>query len=177
MSTFKYFGYASNLADYKVGLECKSCRLESIARLDGFTLSFGEYCPDWCGGSATLRKEAGSEVWGAVWVIDNSEMDILDEQEHVTSGQYKAVIIEVVGKDDRIIQCRAYEQIDKQGEPSKPSPQYLAVILDGARKCGLPNGYIAKLEAVETNGNSEITELMVAISERRKAFGLLSPLF
>ena len=52
----------------------------------------------------------------------------------------------------------------------RPSPQYCDVILRGAKQCNLPEEYIEKLNAIETNGYSgrvEIHERVLKLIETK----------
>ena len=49
--------------------------------------------------------------------------------------------------------------LDNTAYDCRPSPAYIDVIVRGARKVQLPDHYVAFLEAVETNGETEEPEV------------------
>ncbi|CAH2050643.1 unnamed protein product, partial [Iphiclides podalirius] len=51
----------------------------SPAILKGYRLDFNLYVPSWRGATATIVKDLGSTVWGALWIIHNSHMHRLDD--------------------------------------------------------------------------------------------------
>lgn len=108
MARFSYFGYASNLTEYKVGMRCRSVTMEGIGRLDNFTIEFRGSSSDWLGGSATLRPKNDSVVWGVIWSIDEKEKAILDEQEGVLTGMYRDSTVNVVDEAGQSNTCRVY---------------------------------------------------------------------
>lgn len=177
MGRFMYFGYASNLTDYKVGMRCRSVRYEGNGRLDGFTVEFRGHSEDWLGGSATLAAKEDSVVWGAIWSIEESEKPILDEQEGVMTGMYKASTVEVVNSSGQWISCRIYEQVEQKDCLNLPSPQYLAVIVEGAEMRQLPSEYIMKLKDTKANQNTVITNMMNEVQNRRKDLSLAGKIF
>ena len=99
-------------------------------------------------------------MWGAIWKLAGSDAASLDEQEGVgnPAGGYSRVEVFVSrasveeGADPQLL-CRSY-QLKRDSGPQLPSPAYKRVILSGARELRLPPDYVAKLEAVETNGYS-----------------------
>ena len=72
----------------------------------------------------------------------------------MASGTYRPiqVIVETAGGER--VNCRSYELLKLSATDLRPSPQYHDVILRGARQNGLPQDYLVRLEAIETNGHS-----------------------
>ena len=66
-------------------------------------------------------------------------------------------VVDIINLDDdynSIIKCFTYEKYDKNECDGKPSPAYLNVIINGARKINLPNEYIHFLRSFEHNNYS-----------------------
>ena len=76
-------------------------------------------------------------------------------QEGVSYGIYKPLEVDVETPDGEKHTCRTYQLLIEDAQDKRPSPQYLDVILRGARQNGLPDAYIARLEKIEHNGNTE----------------------
>ena len=152
---FLYFAFGSNLDRGRLHQHCPSARFVSAARLADHRLAFTiESRNTWHGGVADILASAGDEVWGALWVIDGAHAHALDEQEGVFRAppayQRYRVSVELPAGDR--VTCRAYQVVAPDLRGFAPSPAYKATILRGARACGLPGAYIARLEAIADNG-------------------------
>ena len=68
-------------------------------------------------------------------------------------GHYERTIVDVTNLDDEksIIKCFTYEKLDKNEFFGQPSPAYLNVIINGAKKINLPNEYIQFLRSFQHN--------------------------
>ena len=71
---------------------------------------------------------------------------------------YFPIQVDVETADGEKLQCRTYQMNTEwdgfNNVSRKPSPQYLSVILRGAKDSKLPDDYIKSLEKVEDNGYS-----------------------
>jgi gamma-glutamylcyclotransferase (GGCT)/AIG2-like uncharacterized protein YtfP len=154
---FLYFAYGSNLDAERLGLRCPSARFLMTARLPHHTLAFTRFSEVWRGGVADVRFAVGEEVWGALWLIDGKEGDALDKQEgvHHTPPAYRRyrVTVETPAGDDVV--CRSYQVAQPAAHDIAPSPRYLATMVMGARACGLPTDYVARLAEFHDNGDRE----------------------
>ncbi|XP_067267692.1 gamma-glutamylcyclotransferase a isoform X2 [Chanodichthys erythropterus] len=158
---FLYFAYGSNLLKERLQLKNPSAVFHSVGRIQGCTVSqdyrlnFGLWgdCTDcaWHGGVATIEESEGDEVWGVVWRIDNQNLHSLDRQEQVHEGVYSPLEVKVETKEEPLL-CRTYKM--NNFRPCPPSPQYKKVVCLGAQQNSLPQNYIQKLLAVETNNYS-----------------------
>ncbi|KAI2654846.1 Gamma-glutamylcyclotransferase [Labeo rohita] len=123
----------------------------------------------WHGGVATIEHSLGDEVWGVVWRMNMSDLDSLDSQENVKMGTYSPVEVNV-STSVQDFSCRTY--IMNSCIYAPPSPQYLQVIVMGAKQNGLPEDYQEKLRSIETNKYegplSVMEELMKAFKKNRE---------
>jgi gamma-glutamylcyclotransferase (GGCT)/AIG2-like uncharacterized protein YtfP len=152
---FLYFAYGSNLDESRLHIHAPSARLVSIARLAEHRLAFSiESRNTWHGGVADIRPTPGSEVWGALWVIDEEYSEPLDRQEGVFRDPpaYHRVGVQVETPAGDLVTCRSYEVADPDPDGYLPSPAYRDTILRGARTLALPAAYVATLEAIKHNG-------------------------
>ena len=152
---FLYFAFGSNLDAARLQTHCPSARFVTSARLGDFRLAFSiESKNTWHGGVADILPSAGDEVWGAVWVIDGDESRALDEQEGVfrTPPAYERVTVSVETPAGDRVTCRSYHVVAPDLAGILPSPAFKATLIRGARKCGLPEAYVARLEAIADNG-------------------------
>lgn len=159
--TFLYFGYGSNLLAKRIHINNSSAVRKGIGRLDDYRFDFNNQSPRWKGCSATIVPDSGKHVWGAVWEINNSEMNDLDKQEGVHDNIYKALEVKVTTPDGDVLECRVYQLINLP-EPyvsasllpqeRRPSRIYLETILQGAKESKLPDDYFDFLKSFPHNG-------------------------
>lgn len=152
---FLYFAYGSNLDEARMHMHAPSARLISIARLEGYRLAFSiESKRSWLGGVGDIVPSKGDEAWGALWVIDAEHSRALDEQEGVFRDPpaYRRLMVEVTTPAGDRVRCRSYQVVTPEPDGFLPSPAYKETILRGARALGLPEAYLARLEARADNG-------------------------
>ncbi|XP_072303204.1 gamma-glutamylcyclotransferase a [Eucyclogobius newberryi] len=152
---FMYFAFGSNLFGRRLWLNNPSASFHIVGRLKDYELKFG-YSGDnvstsWHGGSATIEHCPGSEVWGAVWTINNANLSTLDKQEGVARGLHTPLEVSVETEYGPQL-CRTYQM--NHFRASLTSPQYKKVVCLGAEESGLPAEYLNKLNSIETNGYS-----------------------
>ncbi len=152
---FLYFAFGSNLDRERLYIHCPSAHLVVAARLPGHRLGFSiESRATWHGGVADVLPAPADEVWGALWVIAGEESHPLDEQEGVfrdpPAYERYPVTVETAAGDS--VRCRSYHVVAPASRDILPSPAYRDTILRGARDVGLPEAYVARLEALEDNG-------------------------
>ncbi len=151
---FLYFAYGSNLDIDRLHMHCPSAQLVTIAQLADFHLAFTKESRSWRGGVADIRRSPGSALWGALWLIDGSESETLDEQEGVFRDPpaYQRIRVDVTTPAGDTVNCRTYQVVDPDSGGFLPSPAYRETILRGAGRLGLPFAYLALLQALEDNG-------------------------
>lgn len=179
--SFYYFGFGSNLLTKRIRIQNKTAERVGVGKLVDYQLDFADatadekyYSPTWNGCPATIIKTKGSVVYGAVWEINEADLDELDRQEGVDCGIYKpmTVKIQMNAKDIlREIDCRTYQLVHNPSTPldpenrpfeRQPSKTYLNVILNGAQETGLPFDYVKFLKSFKHNGNSATNQELVA---------------
>ena len=152
---FLYFGFGSNLEAARLQIHCPSARFLTTARLADHRLAFSiESKNTWHGGVADVRPEPGSEVWGALWLINDEHSEPLDRQEGLFRDPpaYRRIQVALATANDDLVTCRSYEVANPHLDGYLPSPAYLDTMIRGARAIGLPEHYVAALEAIEHNG-------------------------
>lgn len=152
---FLYFGYGSSLDGERLRATCPDARFVSVARLADHRLAFSiESRNTWHGGVADARPAAGEEIWGALWLIDAAGSRALDEHEGLfrVPPAYRRITVEVTTPAGDVVRCRSYAVVDPDPAGFPPSPAFKQTLLRGARQIGLPEAYIARLEAIPHNG-------------------------
>ncbi|XP_050362679.1 gamma-glutamylcyclotransferase-like [Nymphalis io] len=157
---FLYFAYGSNLLERRIHINNPSATFFKTAKLFGYRLDFNIYVESWEGAVATIVEDSDSFVWGALWILDNSDMNNLDTQEGVRIGLYYAKNVSVVTNDEIVYDARTY--LERLVPPKvtsneipigrQPSDTYMKVIIQGALECSLPMKYIEFLFTFPTNG-------------------------
>ena len=143
----KYFAYGSNLDLAQMKIRCPSSELISKGSLSGYRLTFNRYSSGWGGGVADVIQGKGSEVWGLVFELSNSDLKRLDSYEGCYNDQtslyerWKAVINTPKGQ---ISDVWVYTVVEKQ-KFVQPTLEYLQIIKDAAVRWNFP-----KITEVET---------------------------
>lgn len=152
--SFAYFAYGSNLLKKRLNVNCPTAQLLGVAKLADYQLAFsGRTSQRWKGSVATIIPKEGLHMWGAVWKMSNSFIEELDKQEWVHLGVYRRIELTVELTSGEKLACVSYEQTNTT--PGIPSPQYLSVIIEGAKEVGLPRDYIRTLQSISHNGYSD----------------------
>jgi len=152
---FLYFGYGSNLDEARLHIHCPSARLVGTARLADHRLAFSiESTKTWHGGVADIRPDAGREVWGALWLIDDEHAESLDRQEGLFRDPpaYRRLVVDLETAAGDRVACRSYQVVTPEPDGFLPSPAYRDTILRGAQAIGLPEDYQLSLQAIGDNG-------------------------
>ena len=157
MSTIWYFAYGSNMQSATLrgrrGIEPTRA---SAARARGWRLVFDKPPLIPVGESfANIVPDATAEVLGVLYEISPADLDHLDLTEGVLIGNYQRVATKV----ELLFAERAVTAFtltsDRRDPALKPSTRYMQLLVDGAREHGLPQSYLAWLEAVPADPTSE----------------------
>jgi gamma-glutamylcyclotransferase len=127
---------------------CPRHRCLGVARLDDYRLAFTRRSRKTGSGVADIVRAPGQTVWGVLYEINDDELAAVDRKEGY-NWAYTRVILPVrlgVGGSTR----RAVTYTVRSKEPAEvpPSRQYLSGIIAAAHERGLPDSYVAQLEAV-----------------------------
>ena len=137
-----YFAYGSNLLSARMRERVPSAAARGPARLSGWRLTTDKRGKDGTG-KANLRREPAAAVWGVVWAIDPAEWPQLDRLE----GGYARVEVEVETPAGTRLRAATYAS-DRLTAAPVLDRGYKRAIVDGAREHGLPEAWIAALEAL-----------------------------
>ena len=122
---------------------CPSSKLISKGSLSGYRLTFNRFSSGWVGGVADVIQDQGSEVWGLVFEISDSDLERLDRYEGCYNDQtslyerWKAVINT---PDGQVSDVWVYTVVEKQ-KFVPPTSEYLQIIKDAAVKWNFPKSY------------------------------------
>lgn len=143
------FCYGSNLCTGRLAGRVASARPVSTAVLRGHAFRFHKRSDD---GSAKADAHATGrpedQVWGTVVRIDPSEKRHLDRAEERGGGYAeKTVTVEPPGGGER--EVRTYFALDVDSD-RLPYTWYKRLVVEGARRHGLPEAYVREIEAARS---------------------------
>jgi cation transport regulator ChaC len=144
-----YFAYGSNMSP-AIFLERREMhpRLTRRGRLDGYRLRFTLPVGPGERGVANLEADQAAQVWGVLYLLAGEEFDRLDRTEGVDRGFYQRIRVDVLADGaEPVIAFTYLSRFSMAGR--KPSPRYIGLLLEGARRHGLPGDYVSSLEALE----------------------------
>jgi hypothetical protein len=119
-----------------------------IAKLPDHRMIFPRTSQRWDNlGVASIEHSIGDEIWGALYIMTQSDWDILDGKELLGISYIKKTI-NVITFDYHNIYALTY--IARREKPNPPSKRYMAQIISGAEQLRLPQDYIDKIKAIET---------------------------
>jgi gamma-glutamylcyclotransferase len=122
---------------------CPSLRVLGVAELPGHRLAFLRRSIRWGAGAVDIVPAPGRSVWGVLYELPLGVGE-LDAKEGAGFA-YRRREVEVV-LDGSSFAAFAYEVIDKEPAEVPPRPEYVELLVTGAREHGLPANYIAELE-------------------------------
>lgn len=96
-------------------------------------------------GLPTLIKEAGHTVWGGVFEIPASEVDRLVAAEEA-EGRVPGFDHRAVDREGNKHECLAFVATGEPNGDRRPSADYLASMIRGAKHWSLPAGWVMGLE-------------------------------
>jgi gamma-glutamylcyclotransferase (GGCT)/AIG2-like uncharacterized protein YtfP len=137
-----YFAYGSNLQSARMCERVPSAAARGPARLSGWRLTTDKRGRDGTG-KANLRRDPASAVWGVVWAIDPAEWPQLDGFE----GGYARIEVEVETPLGARLPVSTYTS-DLLTDTPLLDRAYKRAVVEGAREHGLPEAWIARLEAL-----------------------------
>jgi hypothetical protein len=91
-------------------------------------------------------------VWGALYELDGTDIQRLDEREGYDKkrdralNQYNRITVRVETADERAVVAEVYVATATPN-PGQPSPQYVGYLVASAAECGLPKAHLVKLAA------------------------------
>jgi hypothetical protein len=155
VSTFLNFAYGSNMLTQRLRARAPSARPITVAVLVGHELRWHKIGQDSSGKCDAMQVDTLlASVIGVVHEIRLSEKPALDAAEGLGRGYgEKQVVLEVEGAE--AVQAQIY--FATQTEASVvPYTWYKALVVAGARQHGLPEAYIATLEATVAKVDADV---------------------
>lgn len=163
----KYFAYGSNMSPKVILETCPTHKVVGRARLKDYRLAFTRKSIRSDSGVADIVHAPGMTVWGVLYEIDENEVTALDRKEGYGSA-YTRIEIDVILRGEVTQRAITYTVISKESDEIPPSPEYLHILIEGARSRKLPEYYIAFLRSLTTENKNRFREgLFVSGTESR----------
>ena len=144
----KCFAYGSNLDLIQMKERCPSSKIISKGSLANYRLDFNRYSSGWGGGVADVIPVKGSEVWGLVFELSDTDMDSLDFYEGCYKDRpslYERSKVVINTPKGPIPDVWLYTVVEKQ-KFEAPTAKYLGIIKKAAARWNFPNVYQRILE-------------------------------
>jgi len=142
-----YFGYGSNLhrADFEAWCRARGhdpglVTLQQAAFLPDHEPVFHYHSPVRAGGALDVHPRPGSAVAGALFEVEEGGWALLDAKEGVAQGRYRAVEVDVLTADGRVVTARTYRVVpDRREGHVPPTDAYLERVCEGLAALDLPD--------------------------------------
>jgi hypothetical protein len=122
---------------------CPSHRVLGAAELPEHRLAFLRRSIRWGAGAVDIVPAPGHSVWGVLYDLPLGVGE-LDAKEGAGFAYRRREVEVLLGESS--FAAFAYEVIDKEPAEVPPRPDYVELLVTGAREHGLPAEYIAELE-------------------------------
>ncbi|MER9414048.1 gamma-glutamylcyclotransferase family protein [Mesorhizobium sp. M0589] len=151
--TILYFAYGSNMDILQMRERCPDAEIVGSGRLPDYALCFPRMSVKRKCGVSSVEPFAGGEVWGVVYRLTATDLALLDRNEGYQSGRdrhlnsYTRLPVTVM-MNGVATETQTYFA-EPQSGTFLPSAAYLQHLRDGAKHQGLPDSYLALLDALE----------------------------
>lgn len=150
-----YFAYGSNMSEKRLGKRMSSAHKLCVATLESYELKFNKVSTKDGSGKCNIVPERrdGGYVIGVVFSIDREELPQLDRFE---GPGYERRTVAVVTESGGALDVETYCAINTN-DTLRPLDWYKEHVLRAAREHGFPRSYIAAIETVpaEVDSNAE----------------------
>jgi len=147
MGTLICFAYGSNMSCARLAARLPGVRPLGRACLPGHELRFHKRGAD---GSAKLdatpSEAAAAQVLGVLYALSAEQKTRLDA---IEGPGYRVEAVCVLTPEGQPIEAFMYRAVDIDAA-LRPFPWYVRHVLVGAREAGLPDAYVAAIEATPT---------------------------
>ncbi|MGH6769180.1 MAG: gamma-glutamylcyclotransferase family protein [Xanthobacteraceae bacterium] len=132
-----HFAYGSNMSRAHMRGLCPGASALGVATLVGWQFTIN---PD---GYGSIERRPGGKVLGALWRLTPRDVAAVDAYEHVAAGLYDRRILAVRRGTRREF---ALVYIARRRGRGTPRPDYIALVVAGARDWQLPERYVQSLQ-------------------------------
>jgi gamma-glutamylcyclotransferase (GGCT)/AIG2-like uncharacterized protein YtfP len=134
-----YFAYGSNLSKEQMKARCPDSQFLGAAVLKNHQLDFTTYQERWQGGCADVIEAPGREVWGALYLLSDRDLELLDGFEGHPEVYVRSQI-EVLNPYRKPVVAHIYTVVKKLPF-QKPSPSYIQILREAGKALGFSPEY------------------------------------
>ncbi|MBF0595019.1 MAG: gamma-glutamylcyclotransferase [Candidatus Omnitrophica bacterium] len=135
-----YFAYGVHMNHRQLFALCPGARFVSEGELSGYMLIFDGYCPDTRGAIVNLERSFDDAICGGLFEIDDKNLKSLDENMGYPRYSERSLMqVRKLGKSETV---QAWVYFHEPLVDGMPSHEYINAMVQGARDCRLPEGYI-----------------------------------
>ncbi|GAA1734650.1 gamma-glutamylcyclotransferase family protein [Luedemannella helvata] len=143
-----YAAYGSNLDPGRMRAYCPHSPLVGTGWLQGWRLTFGgDDLLGHEGAVSTVVEDPGGRVFVALYDIQSTDEEQLDELEGFTADTYRKLHVRVATLDGEVT---AWVYVLDGYEGGLPTSWYVSEIANAAEKAGAPDDYVADLRGRPT---------------------------
>jgi gamma-glutamylcyclotransferase (GGCT)/AIG2-like uncharacterized protein YtfP len=147
-----YFAYCTLLEEAEMLRFVPTARSGATGRISGQRVVFERHGPGVETGGCNLSEAKGQTVYGVLYDLTDDEFAKLDAISGVDRGLYERFAVQVT-TNNGVVAAETYI-IPNPGGPFQPTAAYVRPILAGARALGLPQNYVATLNALIRESSS-----------------------
>lgn len=131
-----YFAYGSNMRTDRLSKRIPSAKPAGLGKILNKKLVCNKRSRD-SSGKANLESCPGGVVWGALYEIDSSDLDRLNDVE----GGYQRTTMRVQTNEDRFVAAEVYISTELTTD-AIPFDWYKKLLVSGAQEHQLPEEYV-----------------------------------
>jgi gamma-glutamylcyclotransferase (GGCT)/AIG2-like uncharacterized protein YtfP len=154
---FLYFAYGSNMLLERLAARCPSARRAGTAYASAVRLTFWKSSKDGSGKAMLTASDSSSIVYGALFELDEAELEELHRHEGAGAGyDYKKaypVFRDGGEQTSAAVYNAAASHID---QALVPYDWYLALVIAGAKQSGLPSDYVENIRSTASRRDGEM---------------------
>jgi gamma-glutamylcyclotransferase (GGCT)/AIG2-like uncharacterized protein YtfP len=131
-----YFAYGSNMSRGPMRQRCPTAQETGLAILRDHRFVI------MANGYASVVPAQGADVHGILWRVGPRDLAALDDYEDLAGGLYRHAMLPVLQNEANV---EALVYLGNETREGRPREAYMALVIDSARDCGLPEDYVAGL--------------------------------
>ncbi|MCT9934453.1 gamma-glutamylcyclotransferase [Planotetraspora sp. A-T 1434] len=143
-STTYYFGYGTLLGTEEMRKYCPGAEKIAVASFPDHRLEFWAYSDEAGRVGCHLAEAPGTNAYGVVYRVTDSEMADLDRASGVGRDWFRRLPIDVTTVDGLPMVVTTYFLTDPL-RPATPDDAYVGLVREGSHSAGLPDDFVVQL--------------------------------
>lgn len=142
----RYFAYGSNMSEKVMAERCPGHTSLGRALLPDHRLVFSRRSIRSGTGVMDVAPSPGSQVWGALYELDEDGLAVIDRKEGAGWAYERAPVMVLPEGEPPEVEAVTYRVISPEPVEVPPSREYVENLIRSARERGLPDDYVRQLE-------------------------------